>query len=43
MVVNDTFRTKKPSIGSVYGFYASASINFEDGIEPCMWNTEHPQ
>ena len=22
MVVNDTLRTKKPSIGSVYGFYA---------------------
>ena len=22
MVVNDTFRTKKPSIGSNYGFYA---------------------
>ena len=48
MVVNDTFRTKKPSIGSIYGFYAkpplqTASIKLEDGIEPYMCNTEHPQ
>ena len=46
MVVNDTFRTKKPSIGSVYGFYAKPPLlakKIEDGIEPYMRNTEHPQ
>ena len=45
IVDNDTFRTKKSSIGSVYGFYAkpSANIKLEDGIEPYMCNTVHPQ
>ena len=45
MIVNDTLRTKKPSIGSGYGFYAKPSLNIklEDGIEPYMCNTEHPQ
>ena len=46
MVINDTFRTKKPGIGSVYGFYAktlSVNIKLEDAIEPYMCDTEHPQ
>ena len=46
-VVYDTFRTKKPSIASVNGFFygltTSASLKLEDGIEPYMCSIEHPQ
>ena len=42
VVYYDTFRTKKPSIGSVYEFYAKP-LKLDDGIELYMCNTEHPQ